>query len=125
MPISPPLLPQSHHRPGNVLCGLFTKDAGFLLDHIPQIYADPELHPALFRQLSIASLQLLLGSYRAPHCIYYAIELGQEVVLRRVHQPATMLLHEIGDDLLAGFESLDAGGLVVLHEATVTGHASA
>jgi hypothetical protein len=32
-----------------------------------------------------------------------------------------MLLHEIGDDRLVGFESPDGGGLVVLHQATATG----
>jgi hypothetical protein len=36
-----------------------------------------------------------------------------------------VLLYEIGDDLLVGFESLDGGGLVVLHEAAVAGHVGA
>jgi len=32
-----------------------------------------------------------------------------------------VLHYEIGDDLLIGFKSLDGGGLVILHQAAVTG----
>jgi hypothetical protein len=34
------------------------------------------------------------------------------------------LLHEIGGNLLVGFEGLDGSGLVILHKAAVTGHVS-
>jgi hypothetical protein len=39
--------------------------------------------------------------------------------------PLNPALHKIGDDMFIGFESLDGGGLVVLHQATVTSHVGA
>ena len=36
-----------------------------------------------------------------------------------------MLLYEIGDDLFVGFESLDGGRFIVLHQAAVTGYVGA
>ena len=100
-------------------------DPVLLLDHVPQVDPDAEQHLPVLGQLCVARLQLLLHRHRALHRIHHAGELGQEVVPRRVHHPATVLLDEIGDDLLVGFEGLDGGGLVVLHEAAVTGHVGA
>jgi hypothetical protein len=39
--------------------------------------------------------------------------------------PSTIECKSFGDNLVVGFEGLDGGGLVVLHEATVTGNIGA
>ena len=95
------------------------------LDHVPEVHPDAEQHAPVLGQLGVARLQLLLHRHGALHGIHDTGELRQEVVPGRVHHPAAVLLDEIGEYLLVGFEGPDGGRLVVLHQAAVAGHVGA
>ena len=43
----------------------------------------------------------------------------------RIHHSAPVLLDQIEEGLLVGFEGVDGGRFVVLHQTTVTGHVGA
>jgi hypothetical protein len=92
-----------------------------LLDHVPQVDPNAKEHAAVFGKLGVPRLQLFLHRHRALHRIHHTGELSQQVVAGRIHHAAPVLLDEVGEYLLVGFEGPDGGGLIVLHQATVAG----
>ena len=81
-----------------------TVDAVSLLDHIPQVDPDAELHSPVLGQLGVAGFDLLLHRHPALDRIHHTGKLGQDIIPGRSHHPPPVLLDEDEQDLLVGFE---------------------
>ena len=87
--------------------------------HVAQIEADPELHPPVLRQVAIAARGHALDRHRAAHRLHRAGELGHDPVAGEIEDPALVLGHQCGDDLLVGRQRLNGPVLVQRHQPAV------
>jgi hypothetical protein len=69
-----------------------TVDLIALDNHVAEVDADPELHPALRWQLRVLSFERGLNIHRAIHRLDHAGELGQNAVAGRVYEAAVVPL---------------------------------
>ena len=81
-----------------------TVDAVSLLDDIPQVDPDAELHSPVLGELGVAGLDLLLHRHPALDRIHDAGKLGKDIIPWRSHHSPPVLLDEDEHDLFVGFE---------------------
>jgi hypothetical protein len=73
----------------------------------------------LGRQLCVSDLELPLELDRALHRIHGTGKLRQQVIARRVHYAAVVLLNQRGHELPMGREGADSRHLILAHQAAV------
>ena len=90
--------------------------------HIADVDADPELKAAILGHSGARLCQLLLNRHRALNRIHGARELREHAIASRVGDPAAMLGDEPVHDLAGGSQGAQRPGLVLAHQARVSGH---
>ena len=81
-----------------------TVDAVSLLDDIPQVDPDAELHPPVLWKFGVAGFNLLLHRHPALDRIHDAGKLREDIVPWRRHYSPSVLFDEDEHDLFVGFE---------------------
>ena len=76
-----------------------TANPTFVLNHIAKINTNPKLHPLLHWQVGISFGKFTLDFDSAVYRIHYAGKLGKDVVAGAVHNPTSILLYEVCDNI--------------------------
>jgi hypothetical protein len=87
--------------------------------HIANINPNAIVHLTSGRQFGVTGFEFFLNGDSALDRIHGAGKFGQQIVARRIHNPAMMLLNEGGHDLAIGREGANGGGFIVAHQATI------
>jgi hypothetical protein len=97
-------------------------DSPFFLDDIPEVNADTEEHPPVFRQLRVPLRQITLDLHGTVHRIHYAGKLGKNVVTGGIHHVAPIVPNEFCNGRTEQFYGTDGCLLILPHETAVAHH---
>jgi hypothetical protein len=96
-------------------------DPGLVVDHIPQIDPDTELHSATLRHVRVALGHHALDLDRALGRADDTRKLGHDAVSGGVDDPPAVAADQRQDHALMGLEVAHGGGLIRVHEPAVAG----
>ena len=101
--------PNSHIHAVAVDCAVF------LFEHISQVYADAEQHPAAFRRVGVTLHKVTLYAHRAAHHHDNARKRRQHTVASGIDETATVIGNMLAKDVAADIKHFHCGPFIVTH----------